>query len=85
MGEYLTSKFKDKLNKSSSVIDIRSKGLMIAIELNEDCSSLLQQALKNKLLINITGQTIRLLPPLIINKDEADILVKKVCDLVKEI
>jgi acetylornithine aminotransferase len=83
IGEYLSSNLKDKLKASEKVVEIRSKGLMIAIELNLDCSSLLQLALKNKLLINITGQTIRLLPPLVINKGEVDILIHKLCGLIE--
>lgn len=82
MGEYITSGFKSKLKNSDKVLEIRSKGLMIAIELNQDCSTLLQKALDNQLLINITGQSIRLLPPLIINKSDADILINKVSNLV---
>ncbi len=82
MGEYITSSFRNKLKNSNKVLEIRSKGLMIAIELNQDCSTLLQKALNNKLLINITGQTIRLLPPLIINQSDADILINKVSNLI---
>ncbi len=55
---------------------------MIAIALNQDCSKLLQQALEKKLLINITGQSIRLLPPLIMNKKQADIMINTVCELI---
>jgi acetylornithine aminotransferase len=85
MGNFLSSQFKEKLRNSKKVHEIRSKGLMIAIELKQDCAVLLQRALENKLLINITGKTIRLLPPLVINKDEAGILVSKVCSLVEEL
>jgi acetylornithine aminotransferase len=82
MGEYLVSSFKSKLANSTKVVEIRAKGLMLAIELNQDCSELLQKALDNKLLINITGQSIRLLPPLIISKAEANIVINTVCELI---
>ncbi|HIM95317.1 MAG TPA: aspartate aminotransferase family protein [Gammaproteobacteria bacterium] len=82
MGEYLVSTFKSKLANSNKVVEIRAKGLMLAIELNQDCSSLLNAALDKKLLINITGQSIRLLPPLIINKAEADTIINTVCELI---
>ncbi len=82
MGEYLTSGFKSKLAGSDKVAEIRSKGLMLAIELNQDCSGLLNAALDKKLLINITGQSIRLLPPLIINKTEVDTIINTVCELI---
>jgi len=82
MGQYLTSNFEAKLTNSNQVAEIRGKGLMIAIELNQDCSSLLNAALEKKLLINITGQSIRLLPPLIMGKAEADIMINTICELI---
>nr|MCS5586448.1 aminotransferase class III-fold pyridoxal phosphate-dependent enzyme [Gammaproteobacteria bacterium] len=82
MGEYLVSGLKSKLMNSNKVVEIRAKGLMVAIELNQDCANLLNAALDKKLLINITGQSIRLLPPLIINKAETDTIVNTVCELI---
>lgn len=82
MGEYLLLSFKSRLENSDKVVEIRGKGLMLAIELNQDCSSLLNAALNKKLLLNITGQSIRLLPPLIITKTEADIIINTVCELI---
>ena len=64
---------------------IRVKGLMIGIGLDEniiDCTQLLQKALEDKLLINITGNSIRMLPPLIISEQEVDILIKKIIKLI---
>jgi acetylornithine aminotransferase len=58
---------------------------MIAIELTKECNQLLQQALDKKLLINITGQSIRLLPPLIINKEQADEMIDIICELVSQL
>ncbi len=83
MGGYLVSNFHEKLSNSNKVVEIRAKGLMIAIELNQDCKHLLGEALDKHLLINITGRSIRLLPPLIINQTEADIIINTVCDLIE--
>jgi acetylornithine aminotransferase len=58
---------------------------MIGIELDGnsiDCSKLVQKALDDKLLINITGNSIRMLPPLIISKEEVNILIKKITKLI---
>jgi acetylornithine aminotransferase len=82
ISEHIAKSFAKKLNNIDTVKAIRIKGLMIAIELNQDCSQLLQQALEKKLLINITGQSIRLLPPLIMNKTQADIMINTVCELI---
>ena len=85
MSDYISTGFTQALKNVKTVKEIRAKGLMIAIELDQDCSQLLQLALDNKLLINITGQSIRLLPPLILNKDQADTIIKTVCTLIKSL
>lgn len=82
MSAYISSSFSEKLKDVSTVKEVRTKGLMIAIELDQECTQLLQQALDNKLLINITGQSIRLLPPLIINKEQADVMIDTICNLI---
>ena len=48
-----------------------------------DCTQLLQKALDDELLINIAGNSIRMLPPLIITQKEVDILIKKIIKLIK--
>lgn len=84
VGSYLLHSFRDQLQNVEGVMDIRGHGLMIGIELDKDCGELVKQALDKNLLINVTaGKTIRLLPPLILNKTEADKIASTVSDLVK--
>lgn len=60
-------------------------GLMIGIDLSHSCRGLVELALENKLLINVTSdKTIRLLPPLIINNDEAKLVAKKLVKTIDE-
>jgi len=80
--DYIASQLNETLKDHSVVKEIRIKGLMIAIELTVDCSTLLQKALDDKILINITGNSIRMLPPLIINKKEVDTMLEKVLKLI---
>ena len=69
MGKHLLEGFRKRLADNAMVKDIRALGLMIGIELNEDCADLVAKALHNQLLINVTaGNVIRLLPPLIIDE-----------------
>jgi len=85
MSNYIKDQLKKNLEGCSAVIQIRVKGLMIGIGLDEniiDCDQLLQKALEDGLLINVTGSSIRMLPPLIITKQEADILIKKIIKLI---
>ena len=85
MSAYFKSQFENKLGKNKSVKEIRIKGLMIGIGLDDnkiDCSQLVKKALKDKLLINVTGNSIRMLPPLIISEKEIDILINKLVKLL---
>lgn len=84
MGKYMLEQFKIELEGIDAVKDIRGLGLMIGIELEKDCGELVSQALDENLLINVTaGNTIRLLPPLIIDKNQADTIIKTVSILIK--
>ena len=80
MSKYFKSEFDKKFSNNNSIKELRIKGLMIGIGLDSDkidCSQLVKKALKDKLLINVTGSSIRMLPPLIINKKELDTLISK--------
>lgn len=75
--------FKAKLNGVEGVKAIRSAGFMFGIELTIPCADLVKQALAKGILINVTAEkVIRLLPPLVINVDEANQIVSMVSDLV---
>ncbi len=85
MSKYFLSEFDTKLRNNVAVTEIRIKGLMIGIGLDSnivDCSQLVKKALKDNLLINVTGTSIRMLPPLIITKEEIDILIGKLIKLI---
>ena len=83
MGEYFLAEFSTKLSAIDHVKEIRGVGLMIGIELTHDCGELVAKASEQGLLINVTAaNTIRLLPPLLINKEQADEVISIVSDLV---
>jgi acetylornithine/N-succinyldiaminopimelate aminotransferase len=85
MGDYLLTQLKSVLGKHKAVIDVRGKGLMIGVELDKPCMELTSLGLKHKLLFNITfNKVIRLLPPLIINQEEADEIVKRLDQVITE-
>ena len=57
---------------------------MLGIELEKPCGVLVGRALEAGLLINVTrDRVIRMLPPLLINKTEADELIKILVPLIK--
>jgi acetylornithine aminotransferase len=83
-GRYLLETFKAELSTLPHVVGIRGQGLMIGIELNKPCREILMDALKEGILFNIANQNvIRLLPPLIIDREQTEWLAKTVIKLVK--
>ena len=77
--------FQQHLADNSHVLSIRNKGLLIGIELDQPCSELVAQAREQGILINVTAErVVRLLPPLIINYDEAGMIVKQVSELINQ-
>jgi acetylornithine/N-succinyldiaminopimelate aminotransferase len=83
VSEYLQKSIKNI--KTDKIKEVRIKGLMIGIETFENPIKLLNAALEDKFLINITGNTIRMLPPLILSKNEVDIIIEKLTKLLKNL
>jgi acetylornithine aminotransferase len=84
LGERLLNGFKKTLGDVAGVKEIRGRGLMLAIELDRPCKDMLTLALEHGLLINVTvDSVIRLLPPLILSDDEADLLVHELSATVR--
>lgn len=83
LGDYICKKLTAKLNGANGIVSIRHAGLMIGIELDRPCADIVKLALVEKLLVNVTAEkVIRLLPPLIMNEDEATILVDVLASLI---
>ena len=73
---YLFAQLNEKLNGLPFVKSIRGKGLMAGIECQDDIGKLLPTFIENGLLVlNAGPNVIRLLPPLIVSKEEIDIAV----------
>jgi acetylornithine aminotransferase len=84
LGERLHQGLVGALQGVAGVQEIRGKGLMIGIELDRPCSQLMSEALKMKLLINVTAErVVRLLPPLILTDEQADKIVFNVSRLIQ--
>ena len=85
LGERIINALAKNLDGLNHVRDIRGKGMMIAVELENPCTDLIQKALSKRLLLNVTTDTVlRLLPPLNLTDDEADEIVDIVTSLVRE-
>jgi len=85
LSEKIITGFKENLKDIDAVIDIRSKGLMIGIQLDRPCAELVKAGLDAGILINVTaGDVVRLLPPLIITDEQADKIITMVSELIRK-
>lgn len=72
-GKYFKDALIDVSHDHGVVEDVRGIGLMLALELNSNCTDLVKQALNKGLLINCTAdKVLRFLPPLMIEKNQID-------------
>ena len=85
LGKRILDGFQEQLGGTNYIKEIRGKGLMIAIELNEAGSELAVLAKVKGILLNITGggHVVRLLPPLVMTDTEADLMVNTLSKLIK--
>jgi acetylornithine aminotransferase len=84
LGRLLLDGFREQLSGIQGVRGVRGCGLMIGIELDRPCSDLVGAALERGLLINVTaGRVIRLLPPLVMNERQGEIIIQIVTELVR--
>ena len=84
LGQQLLAGFHAALGGLPGVRDIRGKGLMIGIELEQPCGELVRHALEAGLLINVTaGNVVRLLPPLPLSDEEAARLVAELSPIIQ--
>ena len=84
LGKRIVDGLGAALKGNNSIKEIRGKGLMIAVELNEPVPGLVNAGLEHRVLINAIGDTIvRLLPPLTLTDAEADEVIARVSALIE--
>lgn len=85
VGGRMLAAFADALDGVDGVVQVRGRGLMIGIELARPCGDLVTRALAEGLLINVTaGRVVRLLPPLIVDDQQAACIVDTVSRLIRD-
>ena len=82
MGMY----WRDAVSKidTDEIVDIRGFGLMIGIEMRSKANDFRKYCLENGVLVNVChGNTVRLIPPLIIGKQHCDVLTGLLRDFLE--
>jgi len=83
LGEYFLNGLKEIQNKCSRIVEVRGMGLMIGIELNEKAAPYINRLMERGVIVLLAGpRVIRLLPPLIITKEEIDTVLKAINDVL---
>ena len=88
VGQHLFDALARGLQGVAGVVDVRGRGLMIGIELDRPCAAIVNRALAAGLLLSVTADcVVRLLPPLVLTKAQADeiaaILIPVIGDFLK--
>jgi len=85
VGALLKAGLERELAGVPGVVEVRGQGLMLGIELDRPCATLLGRSAEAGLMISVTAErVVRLLPSLILNRDEAAQIVAILCPLIKE-
>ena len=83
LGSTVIDGLKQNLQSISLVKEVRGSGLMIGIELEQDCAELVAIALTQGLLFSVQdNNVIRLLPPLIISDQQATAIIDSVSQII---
>lgn len=83
LGDQIRETLRTALGQHAHVVDVRGKGMMIGIELDQPCGELVSLALERGLLINVTAdKVVRLLPPLVFTEEQARLLADELSKLI---
>jgi acetylornithine aminotransferase len=83
IGRYLINRLNKLKERHAIIREVRGLGLMIGIELKIECIDYIRKLLDRGVIANCTSNNvIRLLPPLIISKDEVDLFISKLDDVL---
>ena len=84
-GAYLMAKLAEMGRKYPFVQQVRGKGLMIGVVLDRPAAGLSALCLKRRLVTLTAGENVlRLLPPLIISRAEADLALERIAGAMEE-
>jgi acetylornithine aminotransferase len=85
IGKYINDEIQKLAAKHPQIIDIRQYGLMIGITVDKEAKYYAGKALQKHVLINATSvNVIRLLPPLTISREEAQLCITTLDEILTE-
>lgn len=86
VGAYLYERLEEMKEKQECVVDHRGVGLMQGLEFSVPVAPIVRKALEHGLVIISAGaNVIRFVPPLIIEKEDVDEMIRILSDVIEEI
>jgi len=81
MGAYLRSRLVEEIDAR----EVRGLGLMVGVELEANCPEIVNRARERGVLLNATSEhVLRMVPPLVVGKEEIDRVVKVLGEILEE-
>ena len=85
MGNYFKEKLEDLAQRFSFIKEVRGLGLILGVELDRPGASIVTACMKEGFLINCVQENVlRFLPPLVVEKEEIDLLVETLSKIFME-
>ncbi len=85
-GSYLMNRLNEECKKTSHITEIRGKGLMVGIVLDQKGKEIVPEMMKHGVLANCTAENvIRFVPPLTISEKDLDTAVTVLMDAIEEV
>ena len=86
MGDYFKNQLINLQQKHSIIKDVRGLGLMLGLPLDREGAGIVSTCMERGFLINcVQERVLRFVPPLIIGKEEIDLLINCLDEIFKEI
>lgn len=83
MGQYFKTKLEELRDRYDFIRDVRGYGLIIGMELDMEGAPIVAKCMEKGFLINCAqGNVLRFIPPIIIGRDEIDLLVKTLDEIL---
>jgi acetylornithine/N-succinyldiaminopimelate aminotransferase len=77
VGNYFINELNQLKNNKKSIKEVRGKGLLIAVELNEKSAPIVEKCYKKGIIINVGGEKVlRFVPPLTLKKKHVNQVIK---------
>jgi len=85
-GSYLMNKLNEERKKTTHIKEVRGKGLMVGIVLDQKGKELVPEMMKHGVLANCTAENvIRFVPPLTISEKDLDTAVTVLVNVIEEV